>query len=79
MHVVAAFAHAPPVVWLIAAVALAGWWIDLQFHPFRPCVHCKGSGQNWGSRRTAYGLCKHGPRQVRLGGRKAAARQLRRL
>lgn len=75
MHALNVIAHAPPVVWLIAAVAVAGWRIDVRLHPFAPCRSCKGSGTNRGSRSGAYGLCPHGPRRVRAFAKRAAARQ----
>lgn len=59
----------------IAVLLIAVWRIDVYFHPFAPCRRCEGSGQNRGSRNTAYGLCRHGPQRVRFAASRAAARQ----
>lgn len=75
----AAFVDAWRLWLLLAAVVVAGWRIDVYFHPFAPCRHCRGRGTNWGSRSTAYGLCRHGPRRVRFGARAAAERHRGRL
>jgi hypothetical protein len=64
---------------LTVVLPVALWRIDVWFHPFAPCLMCKGRGTNPGSRRGAYGLCAHGPRRVRFAARKAAARHLRRV
>lgn len=66
-------------LWLLLAGLWALWRADVYFHPFAPCVRCKGTGRNWGSRRTAQGLCKHGPLRVRFTGRRSADRQIERL
>ena len=58
-----------------AVVAFAAWRIDLEFHPFTQCRKCDGSGRNKGSRKKAYGLCRHGSRRPRFAAKAAAARQ----
>lgn len=64
---------------VIAALIVGGWRIDVWLYPFAPCRRCKGSGMSRGSKRTAYGLCKHGPRRVRFTGRRSADRQMARI
>ena len=66
------------VLGLAGVTGFAAWRADLELHPFAPCRKCKGSGRNVGSRRGAYGLCKHGPQRARWTGKKAAARHLAR-
>jgi hypothetical protein len=63
---------------VVVVLIVAGWRLDVYFHPFAPCRRCKGSGQNPGSRTTAYGLCRHGPRRTRLLAKSAAARHIKR-
>lgn len=63
----------------IVAGLLIYWRVDLELHPFAPCWKCRGRNTNRGSRRGAYGLCTHGPRRVRLTGKKAAERHLARV
>lgn len=66
-------------LWLLVAGVWAMWRIDMYFHPFAPCRQCKGTARNWGSRSTAFGLCKHGPLRVRFTGRRSADRQMARV
>lgn len=66
-------------LWALGAGGVAWWRLDVWFHPFARCRYCKGSGQNRGSRRDAYGLCRHGPQRIRFGASRAAARHRGRL
>lgn len=64
---------------VIAAAALFAWWrVDIELHPFAPCWRCKGRGTNRGSRRGAFGICKHGQRRARFTASRAAERHLAR-
>ena len=63
---------------LIVVVLAVGWRLDVYLHPFARCRRCGGSGWNWGSRSTAYGLCRHGLRRVRFTGRRSADRHIAR-
>jgi DnaJ-class molecular chaperone len=50
---------------LAALVTAGGWYIDVRWHPWRPCPSCGGRTRNKGSRPAAYG--KHNCR--RCGGK----------
>ncbi len=78
IHTLNVIVHAPPIVWVLAAGGLGWWRLHVEFHPFRRCSQCKGTGWNRGSTKDAYGLCKHGPRETRFAAKGAAARHLRR-
>lgn len=74
---IAAVMHAWPLV-LAAAVAWAGWRIDVEINPFAPCRYCGGSDRGRFSRKGAFNVCKHGRRRTRVFARSAAARHDRR-
>lgn len=46
---------------LIAILVVAGvgaaWYIDVRWHPWKPCPWCGGSRRNAGSREAAWGDC----------------------
>jgi hypothetical protein len=45
------------IVLIVAAVALIGWWVDVQRRPIRRCPSCKGSKRNSGSSQR-WGTCR---------------------
>ena len=47
----------------VAAVVVAGWYVDVRWHPVRRCPSCGGSKKNWGSDTRRWGTCR------RCGGR----------
>lgn len=62
-----------------AVLAVAGWRVDVWFHPIAPCRRCKGSGMNRGSRKGgARGVCTHGLERPRFAARKSFDRHQQR-
>ena len=43
---------------LIILLAIGTWTGSLYLWPFRPCLHCNGSGRNKGSSKKRFGECK---------------------
>ncbi|MCW2932021.1 MAG: hypothetical protein JWM19_2983 [Actinomycetia bacterium] len=46
------------VVVIVAAVAVAAWWIDVHRHPMRTCPSCKGSKKNTNSSGQRWRTCR---------------------
>jgi DnaJ-class molecular chaperone len=46
------------VVVIVAAIAVAGWWIDVHRHPMRSCPSCKGSKKNTSSNGQRWRTCR---------------------
>lgn len=45
------------VLWLVLAALVigGGWYVDVRWHPWKPCPSCHGRTRNAGSRPSAYG------------------------